>query len=132
MEIEYVACCMVSSQAIWIHNFITNLKIMSSIERSINMYCDNEVVVKFSNNNKSSSVYKHMEVKFLIVKKRIRDHLVTIKHIGIDSILVDPLIGVLSSGTYIEHILKISLVSSFEVCFDSLDGDVLCNITFIL
>ena len=79
------------------------------------MYCDNKVVVKFFINNKSSSACKHMEVKFLIVKERIRDHLLFSKHIITDSMLADPLTKALHPGTYREHVLKMSLISSLEV-----------------
>ena len=53
------------------------------MERPIKMFSDNEATVEFSNNNKSSSACKYMEVKFLIVKERIRDHLASLKHIGV-------------------------------------------------
>ena len=115
MEAEYVACYMASSQAIWIRNFITYLRVMGSVEKPIKMYCDNEATVKFSNNNKSSSACKHMEVKFLIVKERIRDHLVSIEHVRTDSMLADPLTKALPPGTYSEHVLKMDLVRYFEV-----------------
>lgn len=114
MEAEYIACYMASSQAIWLRNFITYLRVMNSIEKPIKIYCDNEAAVKFSNNNKSSSACKHMEIKFLIVKERIRDHLVSIEHIGTDHMLADPLTKALPPGTYKGHVLKMGLVSSFE------------------
>ena len=88
---------------------------MGSAEKPIKIYCDNEVAVKFSNNNKSSSACKHMEVKFLIVKERLRDQLMSIEPVKTDSMLADPLTKALPSGTYSEHVLKMGLVSSFEV-----------------
>ena len=115
MEAEYVACYLASSQAIWLRNLIADLRVMNSIQRPLRMFCDNYTAVKFSNSNKSSSACKHMDIKFLIVKERIRYHLVSIEHIKTDDMLVDPLTKAMSPGTYREHVLNMGLVSSFEV-----------------
>ena len=79
------------------------------MERPIKMYYDNEAAIKLSNNNKRFSACKHMEANFLIVKEKIRDHLVSIKHIGTDSMLIDPVAKALSLDTYREHVLKMGL-----------------------
>ena len=55
---------------------------MDSIERPLKIFCDNEAVVSFSNNNKSSTSYRHMELKYFVVKERTENHLVCIDTIG--------------------------------------------------
>ena len=47
MEAELLACYETSSQAIWLRNFITGLRIVDSIGKPLRIYCDNEAVVSF-------------------------------------------------------------------------------------
>ncbi|XP_059281305.1 secreted RxLR effector protein 161-like [Lycium ferocissimum] len=60
MYAEFVACYSASTQAIWLRNFIGELKVVASIQRPIVMYCDNSTAIFFSKNNKLSSETKHM------------------------------------------------------------------------
>ena len=71
MAAEYIACYEVSNQGIWLRNFITSLRIVVGIERLLRLCCDNKSAVLYSN-NRSSSKSKHIDINFLVVKKRIR------------------------------------------------------------
>lgn len=82
IEVEYITYFHATLQAIWMKHFIAQLRVVSSIHKPTRIYCDNKVV-KFSNNNKSSSAYKHIEIQFLAMKERIKDQLVSIDHIGL-------------------------------------------------
>ena len=55
MEAEFIACFEATSQAIWLRNFITGLRIVNSISRPLKVYCDNSAAIFFSNTNKSGS-----------------------------------------------------------------------------
>jgi hypothetical protein len=58
MQAEFVACYETTSQAVWLKNFITGLQVIDNIARSLTLLCDNEDVVFFSKNNKSSGASK--------------------------------------------------------------------------
>ena len=51
MEAEFVACFEGMKQATWLKNFISELKIVSSIQRPVKMHCDNNSAVIFAKNN---------------------------------------------------------------------------------
>ncbi|RDX67162.1 hypothetical protein CR513_53993, partial [Mucuna pruriens] len=51
----------------------------------LKIYCDNNLAVLYSNNNRSSTKSKFIDIKFLVVKE-----IIFIKHIGC-IMLVDPL-----------------------------------------
>ena len=57
----------------------------------------------YSNNNRSSSKSKHIEIKFLIVNKRIQSGQMFIEHIDINSMIVDLLTKGLSPKVFYEH-----------------------------
>jgi len=71
MAIEFVACHEASNHVIWLKNLVTGLQIVEEIERPLKLYCDNKLVVLYSNNNRSSTKSKHIDIKFLVVKERV-------------------------------------------------------------
>lgn len=48
------------------------LNIIKGIERPLKLYYDNKSTVLFSNNNKSSSKSKHIDIKFMVFKERVQ------------------------------------------------------------
>jgi len=71
MAAEFVTCYEASNHGIWLRNFVTGLKIAEGIERPLKLYCDKKSVVLYSNNNKSSTKSKHIDIKSLVVKERV-------------------------------------------------------------
>ena len=69
MATEFVACYEASNHGIWLQKFVTGLREVKRIERPLKLYCDNNLAVLYSNNNRSSSKLKHIDIKFLVVKE---------------------------------------------------------------
>jgi hypothetical protein len=78
MAAEFIAYFEVSNHGIWLRNFITGLRIVDTIKLSLKLYCDNSLTVLYSNNNKSSSKFKHIDIKFLVVKERVQSGFISI------------------------------------------------------
>ena len=68
MAVEFVACYEASNYGIWLRNFVTGLRIMDGIERPLKLFCDNKSTVLYSNNNRSLTKSKFIDIKFLVVK----------------------------------------------------------------
>ncbi|KAL1360494.1 hypothetical protein AAHE18_04G180600 [Arachis hypogaea] len=88
MEAEYVACFEASKHGMWLRNFI---------------FCDNKSAVLYSNNNKSLTKLKHIDIKFLVVKEKIQEKQISIEHIGTECMLADPLTKGLIPKVFHEH-----------------------------
>jgi len=73
MEAEFVACFEATVQANWLQNFISGLGVVDSISKPLKIYCDNSATVFFSKNDKYSKGVKHMELKYLSLKKKFRN-----------------------------------------------------------
>ena len=71
MATEFIAFYEASNHGIWLLNFVTRLRVVNGIERPLKLYCDNNSTVLYSNNNRSSSKSKHIDIKFLVVKERV-------------------------------------------------------------
>ena len=111
MEAEFVACYEASNHAIWLHNFITKLRVVNGIERPLKLYCDNRAAVLYSNNNRSSSRSKHIDIKFLVVKERVQNGFISIELIGTNSMLADPFTKALTPSAFHEHIAHMGVVT---------------------
>ncbi|XP_072072045.1 secreted RxLR effector protein 161-like [Arachis hypogaea] len=74
MEAEFIACFEATSQGVWLKNFISGLKIMDYISRPLRIYCDNSAAIFMAKNNRSSSRNKHIDIKYLAIKDRVRSN----------------------------------------------------------
>ena len=71
MVAEFIACYEASNHGIWSHNFVTRLRIMDGIERLLKIFCDNKSAILYSNNNRSLTKSKHIDITFLVFKERV-------------------------------------------------------------
>lgn len=78
MATEFVACFEASNHAIKLWNFVTSPHIFGSIGRPLKVYCDNNAVVLYSNNNMSSKKSKFIDIKYLVVKERVQENQILI------------------------------------------------------
>ena len=99
MAVEFITCHEVSNHGIWLRYFVIELQIVDDIERPLKLFCDNKSAVLYSNNNKTLTKSKYIDIKFLVVKEKIQSGQVSIKHFGINFMIVDPLTkGLLHKG----------------------------------
>jgi hypothetical protein len=109
MAAEFIAYFEALNHGIWLKNFVTGLRIMDTIKLPLKLYCDNSSVVLYSNNNRSSSKSKHIDIKFLAVKERFQSGLISIEHIGTTSMLADPLTKGLIPKQFHEHVAHMDI-----------------------
>jgi hypothetical protein len=75
----------------WLKIFIPDLRVIDSISKALTIYCDNKAGVFFSHNNKSSGAFKHIDLRYLVVRERVHDRTINLEHIGTKEMLTDPL-----------------------------------------
>ena len=117
MAAEFLACYEASNHGIWLRNFVTGLRIMDGIERPLKLFCDNKSAVLYSNNNRSSTKSKFINIEFLVVKERVQSGLISIEHIGTNSMIADPPTKGLPPKVFHEHIAHMGVVSLQDVSF---------------
>ena len=110
MAAEFVAYYEASNHRIWLGNFVTGLHILEGIKKPLKLYCDNKSAVLYSNNNRSSSRSKHIDIKFLVVKERVQSGQISIEHIGTNSIIADPLTKGLPPKVFHEHTAHMGVI----------------------
>ena len=110
MAAEFIACFEASNHGIWLRNFVTGLRTVDTIERPLKIFCDKNVAVLYSNNNKSSTKSKHIDIKLLIVKERVKSGQLSIQHIGTNSLIMDPLTKGVPPKVFHEHTAHMGVV----------------------
>lgn len=114
MEAEFVACYEATCHAIWLRNFVSGLHVVDSIMKPLRLYCDNDAAVHFSNNNKTSGGSKHIDIKYLAVKERVHNRIISIQHISTLLMLADPLTKGLPPKLFNDHVARMGLVKNLS------------------
>ena len=90
---------------------------MEGIEKPLKRYWHNKLTVLYSNNNRSSTKSKHIDIKFLIIKERFQSDQLSIEHIGTNSMIVDLLTQGLPPKVFHEHTAYMGVVSIVDMLF---------------
>ncbi|XP_070676342.1 secreted RxLR effector protein 161-like [Malus domestica] len=98
MEDEFVACFEGMKQAVWLKNFLSELKVVNSVQKPMRMFCDNNSAVFFAKNNIRTSASRLMDVKFLKVREQVKKGMIDVQHISTVLMIVDPLTKALPIG----------------------------------
>ena len=72
MKVEFISCFEATSHGVWLKSFISRLRIMDSISRPLSIYCNNSAVVFIAKNNKNGSRRKHIDIKYLAIRERVK------------------------------------------------------------
>ena len=91
LQAEFIAYFATSTHVIWLRNLMRRLRIMDSIARPLKIFCDNNVVVFYTKNNKISRGSMHLELKYLIVRDLVKDGSIVVDHVDTHSMLTGPL-----------------------------------------
>ena len=111
MEAEFVSCFEATLHGVWFRNFISGLRIMDSISKPLRIYCDNSAAVFMAKNNKSGSRNKHIDIKYLAIRERVKENKVVIEHVSTVLMIVDPLTKGMPSFKFKDHVLNMGLGS---------------------
>ena len=112
MEVDFVSCFEATSHGVWLKSFISGLKIIDTISRPLRIFCDNSAAVFMAKNNKSGSRSKHIDIKYLAIRERVKDKKVVIEHISTELMIVDPLTKGMPPFKFKDHVERMGLGSN--------------------
>jgi hypothetical protein len=112
MYTEFVACYKATGQVNCLKKFMPGLKVVDDIHKPLKLYRDNNLAVCYAHNNKLSGAAKHIDIKYYVMKDKARDHTISLEHIRIEKMLVDPLTKDLLSNVFREHLADMDLWES--------------------
>jgi hypothetical protein len=85
---------------------------VDDISRPLKLYCDNEPVVMYAHKNKTSGPAKHIDIKYYVVKDKVRDQIISLEYISTVKMLADPLMKGLPPSVFKEHVAGMGLRDS--------------------
>jgi hypothetical protein len=96
----------------WLKKFIPGLKVVDSIHKLLKLYYDNNPVVQYAHNNRLSGAAKHIDIKYYVVKDKVRDQIISLEHISTEKMSADPLTKGLPPNMFREHVAGMGLRES--------------------
>jgi len=114
MEAKFVACYEASNQAIWLRNFVSGLQLMDLVKRPLQLYCDNRAAELYCKSDKSSVIETH-RIKFLVIKDRVRNNIVSVDNISTSHNIADQLTKRLPSKVFLEHVAHMGMTNPNDI-----------------
>lgn len=111
MEVEFVSCFEATLHGVWLKSFISELRIMDSISKPLRIYCDNSFAVFMAKNNKSGSRNKHIDIKYLAIRERVKEKKVIIEHVSTELMIADLLTKGMPPFKFKDHVMNMGLGS---------------------
>ena len=111
MEAEFVSCFEATSHGVWLRSFMSGLRVIDSVSRPLRMFCDNSAAIFMAKNNKSDSRSKHIDIKYLAIRERVKKKKVFIEHVSTKLMLADPLTKGLPPSRFKDLIGRMTLNS---------------------
>ncbi|GJW21543.1 hypothetical protein Tco_0032165 [Tanacetum coccineum] len=112
---EYMAASEAAMEAVWIRKFVEDLGVMPSINKPINMYCDNSAAIIFANEPGVMKGARHFLRRYHYVREQVESGEIKLIKVHTDKNLADAL----PRGKVNEHAngIGLRLASSFmHIC----------------
>lgn len=111
-ESEYIAASEAAQEAVWIRKFIVELGVIPSIEKPIEMYCDNVGALVLAKELRVHKGSRHILRKFHYVREVVRTNEISVLKVHTDQNLADPFTKPMPHAKHDEHARGIGLRSA--------------------
>ncbi|KAJ9543443.1 hypothetical protein OSB04_023150 [Centaurea solstitialis] len=108
-EAEYIAASDAAKEAVWLRSFITDLRVVASISRPIDIYCDNSGAVAQAKEPREHHKSRHVLRKYHLIREIIGRGDVRICKIPTDENVADPLTKPLARAKHEGHTSSIGM-----------------------
>ena len=90
-EVEYVAACLASCEAVWLRKLLLDLFDLQLDATCI--YCDNQSCVKLSENPVLHDKSKHIKIKYHYIRDMVQRGAVKLQYVATEEQIDDEAIG---------------------------------------
>ncbi|KAJ9546872.1 hypothetical protein OSB04_019415 [Centaurea solstitialis] len=109
IEAEYIAASDAAKEAVWLRNFISDLRVVASISRPIDIFCDNSGAVAQAKEPREHHKSRHVLRKYHLIREIIGRGDVRICKIPTDDNVADPLTKPLARVKHEAHASSIGM-----------------------
>lgn len=111
MDAEYIACAEAAKEAVWIRNFINDLRIPGVHINTVPLYIDSNSALKLTRNPEFHSKSKHIDVKHHFVREKVDEGLINTRRVDTKDNLADVFTKALSRPTHEDLVNRLNLQS---------------------
>ncbi|KAJ9541567.1 hypothetical protein OSB04_028073 [Centaurea solstitialis] len=108
-EAEYIAACDAAKEAVWLRNFLSDLRVVASISRPIDIFCDNSGAVAQAKEPREHHKSRHVLRKYHLIREIIGRGDVRICKIPTEDNVADPLTKPLARAKHEAHANSIGM-----------------------
>ncbi|GJR32208.1 hypothetical protein Tco_1108440 [Tanacetum coccineum] len=109
-DAEYIAAFDESKEAVWIRKFISGLGVVPTIEKPINIYCDNIGAIAIAKDHGVTKGVRHFRAKVHYLRETIEMGNVRIEKVDTNENLADPFRKALAFPKHSELTKKIGMI----------------------
>ena len=88
---------------------------MDLVERPLQLHCDNNSYELYYNSDKSSRKSKHIDIKFLVIKDKVRNHILSVDSVSTIFNITDQLIKGLPLKVFLKQITYMGMASHDDI-----------------
>lgn len=111
MDAEYIACAEAAKEAMWIRNFINDLRIPGVYIDTVPLYIDNNAALKLTRNPEFHSRAKHIDVKHNFIREKVEEGLIDTQRVNTKDNLADVFTKALPRSTHEDLVERLNLHS---------------------
>ncbi|KAJ9556641.1 hypothetical protein OSB04_011255 [Centaurea solstitialis] len=108
-EAEYIAACDAAKEAVWLRSFLSDLRVVASISRPIDIFCDNSGAVAQAKEPREHHKSRHVLRKYHLIREIIGRGDVRICKIPTEDNVADPLTKPLARAKHEAHANSIGM-----------------------
>ncbi|KAJ9557320.1 hypothetical protein OSB04_011934 [Centaurea solstitialis] len=108
-EAEYIAASDAAKEAVWLRNFLSDHRVVASISRPIDIFCDNSRAVAQAKEPREHHKSRHVPIKYHLIREIIGRGDVRIFKIPTDDNVADPLTKPLARVKHEAHTCSIGM-----------------------
>jgi hypothetical protein len=111
MDAEYIAGAEATKEAVWIRNFINDLRIPGIHIDAVPLYIDNNSALKLTRNPEFHSRSKHIDVKHYFIREKVDEGVINTQLVDTKDNLVDVFTKALPRSTHEDLANRLNLLS---------------------
>ena len=109
MKAAYIAASEATKEAVWLKNFLSDLKVIPGLDKPVTLYCDNSGAVTNSKEPRSHKRGKYIERKYHLIREIVNQGDVAVMKIPTLDNLTDLFTKTLTEKQCFKHVEEMDL-----------------------
>ena len=114
MDAEYIVGTEAAKEAVWIRNFINDLRIPGVHIDIVPLYIDNNSALKLTRNPEFHSRLKHIDIKHYFIREKVEEGVINTQHVRTTDNLADIFTKALAKPVHKDLVYRLNLLSGGE------------------